>query len=129
VERLVRPRDGIPGAMCGQQQVGHSAEALDQESEVAFRGLVDPVQVFNDDDERPALAPSGGQRPYRLEGLLALVLGIEMLERLVFEREAKDFSEERKDRHEGRIELEETLPELLADLERVVALLDLEVCP
>jgi len=54
--RLVRPADGIAGAVCGQDQDGDAGQAADKKCEEVFRALVDQWKILADHDLRPMLA-------------------------------------------------------------------------
>src|SRR3989304_2872144 len=105
--------------MGSDQEERHARQALDQEGVVILRGLVDPVEIPDDDDKRPALATGHSQGPDGLEGLLALVLGVQVLEALVIPGQTEELAQKRKDWLQGRVELVETLMELLPELQRV----------
>src|SRR2546422_3842445 len=54
---LVHPRRAVPGPVDREEQNRRGREVLDEEGETVLRRLVDPVQVFDHEDDRPPPAP------------------------------------------------------------------------
>ena len=87
------------------------------------------MQLLHRYDGGAPLGSSDGHCLQRFENLLPLTLRVEMFEGLVRAGKAEQLVKKRKDPLEGWFQQPEVLAELLLDLERVVALLDLEVRP
>jgi hypothetical protein len=93
VVRLVRPGNDVARTKGRQRQHAKSGEAVDQRGEVLLGRLVDPLHVLDDEDVRPALAAREGERADRLEGLLPLVLRVQVSERGLRARQAPELAE------------------------------------
>ncbi len=80
---LVRPPYAVPRPVGRDEQRRNGSEAIHQEREIVLGSIVDPVQVLLDDDQGPTVGTGGGESAKRLEGLLPLLLGLEMPQRRV----------------------------------------------
>jgi hypothetical protein len=109
---LVGPADRVAGSVGGYEEHGQAGQALDQERAVVLGRLVDPVDVLDDQYERPALHACHRERAEGLERLLAFLPGVEVLDGPGFGLETQQLLEEGPDPLEGRIELVKPVAEL-----------------
>ena len=65
--RPIHPRRPVSGSVCRDEQDGRGDQVLDQGRQVLLGRLVDPVPVFDDENQRPESAAAEGQLAQRLE--------------------------------------------------------------
>jgi hypothetical protein len=124
---LAAPGVLVLGAVVDKEQEARCGQALDEAIEQGLRLAVDPVQVLEDDDQGLDLALAQEQALDRVEGLVAPLERIEGLPGRLFHWHVEECEERRYGGSERRSERQGLAGDLLADLSRVVAAVNLEV--
>ena len=124
---LAAPGVLVLGAVVDEEQEARRGQALDEAVEQGLGLAVDPVQVLEDHHQRLDLALAQQQALDRVERLLAPLERIEGLPGRLVHRHVEERQEGGHGGPERRGERQDLPRDLLPDLPRVVAALDLEV--
>ncbi len=117
----------VLGAVIHQQQDAGGRQALHQVVQESLRLGIDPVQVLEDQEQGLHLAFPQQQAFQRLQGALATLGGVEGLPRCIVNRDVQECQESRHGRPQGRLQRQRLAGNVLTDLARLIALVDLEV--
>src|SRR5262249_24347191 len=127
--RLIAPGVPVVGTMGGEQQYGRRREPPGEVVEERLRLDVDPLKIFDDQEERSLARLAQQQSAHRLERAPPTFGGIERPPPGVLVDLDVEQGEQRRQRRLQRFVEREHLPRhLLANLPAVVAIVDREVC-
>ena len=123
------PLMGIFGPVEKQEENAGPWEPADHVVQELFRGLVDPVQVFNGQDQRPILAASNQQVPEGLKGLFSFLLRLQLGEFFIIDLQRQEFLKWRDDVSKVLVQPEDSLLQLLPDYVLLLAFFDSDEGP
>jgi hypothetical protein len=124
---LAAPAVCVLGAVVDEQQHAGGRQALHQGVQACLRLGMDPVQVLKDQQQGLRLTFPQQQAFQRLQGALAALGGVEGLPRCIVNRDVQKRQQRRQGRPQGRIQRQQLAGDLLANLARFLAVVDLEV--
>ena len=124
---LAAPGVPVLGAVIDEEHEARRAQAVDEAIEQGLGLAVDPVQILEDHHQRLDLALAQQQALDRVERLLAPLARIEGLPGRLVHRHVEERQERGHGGPERRGERQDLPGDLLPDLPRLVAALDLEV--
>ena len=124
---LAAPGVLILGAVVDQEAERRRPEALDQAVEQRLRLGVDPVEIFDHEEQGLDLSLAEPEPLDRVERALAALRRIEGLPGAVLRGDIEQGEERGEARLQRGVERDQLPPDLLANRRRVVAVLDVEV--
>ena len=124
---LAAPPVLVLRAIVDQQQEPGGGQALDEAVEACLRLGIDPVQVFEDDEQWLPLARPQQKPLERLQGALAALWGVEPLPVGLVHRHVQQRQERRQDRLQGLVEPHHGAQDFLTPARGIVAGVDAAV--